>query len=108
MQEHRIRLKASDLLIITAALRARQAMAQGARRQRILELLNRLEDVASGNPRIRFERKCVHGYPLGAECWHCEAHKARRGAPASQAAQPSTPPMPPELATELAGGHVYE
>lgn len=51
--DHRIRLSGPDLDIIVSALRARLAMARGDRRERMLRLIARLEDVAPGNPEWR-------------------------------------------------------
>lgn len=63
--DHRIRLDDNELLLITAALRSRQAMTTGARRARILRLLCRLEDVAAGNPRLRFSG--TDAYPAASQ-----------------------------------------
>ena len=51
MADHRIRLTDEDIALITAALRARAAMTQGARRHRIERLSERLAQGLRGNPK---------------------------------------------------------
>src|SRR6266699_2804707 len=91
MKDHRIRLTNDDLSIITAALRARHSMARGTRRQRILELLDRLQDVGSGNPRMRFAARCMHGTFAVGTCPQCVAHTRRSLELASREGQPTSP-----------------
>ena len=52
IMDHRIRLTDDDLLLITAALRARAAMTRGMRRHRIERLAARLAELSRGNPKF--------------------------------------------------------
>lgn len=52
MSDHRIRLTDDDLLLVCAALRARAAMAHGARLHRIERLIARLAEGKRGNPKL--------------------------------------------------------
>ena len=52
-EKHRISLSDYELDLVVAALRARLAMAGGARRADMEKLIARLSDVAPGNPEWR-------------------------------------------------------
>lgn len=55
--DHRIRLTDEDIVLIVAALRARRAMSRAAREHRIDRLIERLADLARGNPKWRLDEE---------------------------------------------------
>lgn len=52
MADHRVRLTDDDILLITAALKARAAMTSALRRHRIERLAARLLEMTPGNPKF--------------------------------------------------------